>query len=262
MNIIIRSDSNIYKSKLCVYTILLLTGRSIMLLWVIIAISVLQWADVHGAPTLSCRVSSSFSGYLRNASKSASISATQVLQHALELHTGPEPKRERFGSAEERAYHALLAATGKEDTPANNESFTEALDEIKQAVYTACFIEGITEEDLQNVLQDLEVAYIKTEIHDLRKAYGSILCLKSKASRERRQDIDEVYRNITANYFGNLFFPATYSVGFAIDDTGSMGAEIEAVKCLVRAFIKGLRTGPAQYILGTFNDPGMSLYND
>ena len=233
-----------------------------MLLWVIVAISVLQWADVHGAPTLSCRVSSSFSGYLQNASKSASISATQVLQHALVLRTRSEPKSERYGSAEERAYHALLAATGKEDTPANNESFTEALDEIQQAVYTACFIEGITERDLPNVLQDLEAAYRKREIHDLRKAYGSILCLKSKASRKRRQNIDQVYNNISANFVGSLFFDATYSVGFAIDDTGSMGDEIEAVKCLVRAFIKGFRNGPAQYILGTFNDPGMSLYND
>ena len=260
MNIIIPGGSNIYKSKLCVYTILLLTGRSIMLLWVIVAISVLQWADVHGAPTLkSCLVSSSFSGYLRNASKSASISATQVLQHALVLHTGLESKRERYGLAEERAYHALLAAAGKEDTPANNESFTEALDEIKQAVHTACFIEGITEADLPKVLQDLETAYRKREIYDLRKVYGSILCLKSKASRKRRQSIDEVYDDIPANFVGNLFFPATFSVGFAIDDTGSMSGEIEAVKCLVRAFIKGFRKGPAQYILGTFNDPGMSL---
>ena len=230
-----------------------------MLLWVIVAICAVQWADVHGAPTLSCHVSSSFSGYLRNASKSASISVTQVQQHALDLHAQPEPKHEGYGSAEERAYHALLAATGKEDTPANNESFTEALDEIKQAVYTACFVEGITERDLPNVLQDLEAAYRKREIHDLRKAYGSILCLKSKASRKRRRDINSVYEGISANRVGNLFFEATYSVGFAIDDTGSMRDEIEAVKCLVRAFIKGFRNGPAQYILGTFNDPGMLL---
>ena len=112
---------------------------------------------------------------------------------------------------------------------------------------------------MPNVLQDLKAAYRKREIHDLRKAYGSILCLKSKASRERRQNIDEVYNNISANYVGSLFFEATYSVGFAIDDTGSMRDEIEAVKCLVRAFIKGFRNGPAQYILGTFNDPGMFL---
>ena len=41
-----------------------------------------------------------------------------------------------------------------------------------------------------------------------------------------------------------------------IDDTGSMGGEIEAVKCLARAFLKSERGGPAKYILGTFNDPG------
>ena len=154
-------------------------------------------------------------------------------------------------------YHSLLAATGKEDTPANNGSFSEALDEIKQAVYTACFIDGITERDLPKVVQDLESAYRNKKVHDLRKAYGSILCLKSKASRKQRQSIDDVYNNIDANYVGSLFFPAAYSVGFAIDDTGSMHDEIEAVKCLVRAFIKGFRNAPAQYILGTFNDPGM-----
>ena len=234
-----------------------------MLLWVIAAFIVLQWAEVHSAPNPKCYVSSSFSGYLRNASKSASISVTQVAEHALLLNSSLEPKGERFGSAEERAYHALLAATGKEDTPANNESFSEALDEIKQAVYTACFIDSITERDLPKVVQDLESAYRNKKVHDLRKAYGSILCLKSKASRKRRQSIDEVYNNIPAAYVGSLFFVGTFSVGFAIDDTGSMGAEIEAVKCLVRALIKGFRDDAAQYILGTFNDPGnlVSMYN-
>ena len=232
-----------------------------MLLWVIVAISVLQWADVHGAPTLSCRVSSSFSGYLRNASESVSISVTQVLKHALVIHSSPEPKSERFGSAEERAYHALLAATGKEDTPANNESFTEALDEIQQAVYAACFIEGITERDLSKLVEDLESAYTNKKVHDLRKAYGSILCLKSKASRERRQSLDEVYNNTSAAYVGSLFFIGTYSVGFAIDDTGSMSDEIEAVKCLVRALIKGGGKEADQYILRTFNDPGVFRVN-
>ena len=256
-------DSITYKSKVRVHATLLLATGSIMFLWVIAAVSVLHWADVHSTPTPMCYVSSSFSGYLRNASESASISVTQVAEHALVIRSSPEPKGERFGSAEERAYHALLAATGKEDTPANNESFSEALDEIKQAVYTACFIDGITEQDLPKVVQDLESAYRNKKVHDLRKAYGSILCLKSKESRKRRQSIDEVYNNISAAYVGSLFFVGTFSVGFAIDDTGSMGDELEAVKCLVRAFIKGFRDDAAQYILATFNDPGISvsIYN-
>lgn len=230
-----------------------------MLLWVVLACSVLQWTDVYGKPLPKsvCYVSSSFSGYLRNASASASISVTQVIKHALVLGSTPESESDRFGSAEERAYHALLAATGREDTTANNESFTEALDEIKQAVYSACFIEGITEQDLPQVVREFESAYRNKKVHDLRMAYGSILCLKSKASRKRRQTVTEVYNSIDANQTDSLFFPGTFSVGFAIDDTGSMGDEIEAVKCLVRAFIKTFRNDPSQYILGTFNDPGM-----
>ena len=250
-----------YKSKLWVHLTLLLTARSIMLLWVVLAFSVLQSTDVYGKPLPKsvCYVSSSYSGYLRNASASASISVTQVIKHAIAIGSTPEPKSDRFGSAEERAYYALLAVTGREDTTANNESFTEALDEIKQAVYAACFIEGITEQDLPQLVRDFESAYRNRKVHDLRKAYGSILCLKSKASRKRRQTLTEVYNSIDANQTDRLFFPRNYvySVGFAIDDTGSMSPEIEAVKCLVRAFIKTFRIGPHQYILGTFNDPGM-----
>ena len=251
-------NSNTYKSKLWVHLTLLLTARSIMLLCVVAAFSVLQWTEAYSKPlpTSVFYVSSSFSGYLRNASRSASISVTQVVQHALDLGSSPDPKNVTFVSAEERAYHALLAATGKEDTTANNESFTEALNEVKQAVYAACFIDGVTERDLPQLGQDLKSAYNNNKVHDLRKAYGSILCLKSKASRKRRQSIDDVYDDIPAKYVTSLFFLGRFSVGFAIDDTGSMHDEIEAVKCLVRAFIKSLRTEATQYILGTFNDPG------
>ena len=77
-----------------------------------------------------------------------------------------------------------------------------------------------------------------------------------KVGRLRRQTIDEVYHRINTNYIVSLFFVRTYSVGFAIDDTGSMRGELEAAKCLVRAIVKSTRTGPAEYILGTFNDPG------
>lgn len=232
-----------------------------MFLWVVAAFSMLQWVDVYSKPlpvsVCYASPSRSFSGYLRNASESADISVTQVVQHIqLTLDSGPAPITDRFGSAEERAYHSLLAATGKADTAANNESFTEALDEIKQAVHAACFIERITERDLPRVVQDLETAYRDRNVHDLRKAYGSILCLKSKASRHRRTSIDDVYTGITASQVDSLFFTGTFSVGFVIDDTGSMGDEIKQVKCLVRAFIKSTRTGAAQYILGTFSDPG------
>ena len=201
---------------------------------------------------------SSFSGYLRNASASATISVNQVLKHALVLDASPDAENDTLGSVKERAYQTLLAATGKEDITTNKESFTEALDEIEQAVYAACFIDGITERDLPQVVRDLHTAYRDRKVHELRKAYGSILCLKSKASRVRRQalDIDEVYESIPATYVSSLFFVGVFSVGFAIDDTGSMGDEIEAVKCLVRAIIKSTGTGAAEYVLGTFDDPG------
>ena len=234
-----------------------------MFLWVVAAFSVLQLADAYSQPLpiSGCYASPSrsFLGYHRNASKSADILMTQVVQHAesLAIGSGPKPRTDRFGSAEERAYHALLAATGKTDTMTNNESFTEVLKEISQAIHTACFIEGIKERDLPRVVQDLEAAYRDKNVHDLRKAYGSILCLKGKASRHRRKIIEDLYNSINAKQVDSLFFTGTFSVEFAIDDTGSMSDEIEEVKCLVRAFIKSTRTGAAQYILGTFSDPGI-----
>ena len=48
------------------------------------------------------------------------------------------------------------------------------------------------------------------------------------------------------------------TLGFAVDDTGSMLEEIKSVQKLIHSFIKTERSEPKAYILTTFNDPGKS----
>ena len=47
------------------------------------------------------------------------------------------------------------------------------------------------------------------------------------------------------------------TLAFVVDDTGSMGGEISAVKDLIKAIIKAEKSSVYYYILGTINDPGM-----
>ena len=47
------------------------------------------------------------------------------------------------------------------------------------------------------------------------------------------------------------------TLAFVVDDTGSMGSEIRSVQRLIHSFIQSERSEPLDYILTTFNDPGM-----
>lgn len=171
----------------------------------------------------------------------------------------------------EAAYKAALSAVKKEDNPENAAQFYEALGEITEVVYRSCFSEmPITLDNFASVKKQFMQALSGGQIPKLREAYGFLLCLKHLSEtdsrrRKRRSTADEIrafFDSIDVDDFGSIFFLAgdPFSVAFIIDDTGSTSAEIEAVKCLVRGFLKAERALPSKYILGTFNDPGACSY--
>jgi len=49
-------------------------------------------------------------------------------------------------------------------------------------------------------------------------------------------------------------------LAFVIDNTGSMRNEIDAVKRIIRSFIKNEGREPRMYVLATFNDPKQSKH--
>ena len=168
----------------------------------------------------------------------------------------------------EGVYRRILTATNTTDSPKSSASFYEALAEISRAYYRACYGSAPVARDAFPALAaEYERALESKDVRKTREVLGYLICLKVRTSpvsvsRTRRAtytNINEFFDCIDGTDLGVIFFglsSADFSVAFVIDDTGSMGDEIDAVKCLVRSFVKSERDGPAEYILGTFNDPG------
>ena len=218
--------------------------------------------------TSSCPTLPSLTTFLEKREESESLGVKEIVSQATSLL--PVSDNSSVPTVE-AAYKSVLAVVKREDNPENAAEFYEALDEITKIVYRSCFGEmSITLANFSSVKKQFVQARSGRQIHKLREAYGLLLCLKKlsetdDSSRKRRStpaDIKAFYDSIDVDDFGTIFFFVgdPYSVAFIIDDTGSMSGEIQATKCLARAFVKAERNSPSKYILGTFNDPGMCSY--
>ena len=219
--------------------------------------------------------SSTSADYVEQHVVSENVSITEIAQLVTSIHKPGANRSDVDEDVENRveaAYKTTLAVVGKKDTPTRAASFRQAVADISKAVYRACYTSHrITIEDFPTVKRAYELSRKNQDVIELRKAYGSLVCLKSLVSRRKKRttaltsgkleaDILIFYSSIDADDLGTLFVKPhvnkKFSVAFVIDDTGSMSDEIGHVKCLIRSFLKSNRDFPAQYILGTFNDPG------
>ena len=173
----------------------------------------------------------------------------------------------------EAVRQSVLTETNTTACSDASRSFYEAWSEVFRAFYKACYGSGsIALDDFRGLASKYEKAFASRDIRKIREIFGHLACLKYKSPPiVERLPKREVYSNILEFFDcidgGDLLFifiqagSADYSVAFVIDDTGSMSEEIDAVKCLVRSFVKSAGTsGPKKYILGTFNDPGRSKW--
>ena len=174
---------------------------------------------------------------------------------------------------DEAVYRSVLNATKIPPSPKTSASFYEAVSEVSKAFYKACYGSSsgtISLDDFPDLAAKYKKAFAGKDTRKLREIFGYLTCLKVKSSairdsRHKRttySTINEFFDCLDGSDLGIIFLntgSADFSVAFVIDDTGSMGGEIEAVKCLVRSFLKSERGGPAKYILGTFNDPGEGM---
>ena len=150
-------------------------------------------------------------------------------------------------------------------TPSNK--FLEVISEIQKAVANAGAMgsqlqySNLTLAKLSQLLEDA----VKSKSFDYgREVLGRILYLLSKSSKRKKRSLENegnLFLRRLRQGLGNETFDSfmavegNVSLVFVIDDTGSMGDTIEAVKKIATAVINYPREVPVDYILSPFNDP-------
>ena len=173
------------------------------------------------------------------------------------------------------AFVKIATAIKVENTTEKFVQFQNAINEISEASYEACHGSDsnlVLPEETQALIDKFEKAVKDNKSIEARHTFGRLLCLRQKFQTNNtlvvKRQIDpyemllnEWYEDLSTEDFHTLFFDEvddteTPTLAFVVDDTGSMGNEINAVKDLIKAIIKAEKFSPFYYILGTFNDPG------
>ena len=182
-------------------------------------------------------------------------------------------------TTDEDAFTRITATIKVENTTENLVQFQNAINEISEATYEACHGSNsslVLPEDTLVLIKQFEKAVNDSKSTEARRIFGRLLCLRQKfqdtnTSIVKRQTdgidefealLNEWFEDLSVEDFPILFFDEVDedtipTLAFVVDDTGSMGGEISAVKDLIKAIIKAEKSSPYYYILGTFNDPGM-----
>lgn len=158
-------------------------------------------------------------------------------------------------------YRHLLMNLSLDDTPDKDQAFGKAFSQIIAAKTRACTeYQGqyVTSMNITQVTTELRSALDSgSNLNSVRVIFGKALCLLSLV------EAGSVSRLITGlsgedrgKIFGLVLRP--YSLGFVVDDTGSMSEEIRRVQQIIREFVNGNVGAPTHYILTTFNDPSKS----
>ena len=109
--------------------------------------------------------------------------------------------------------------------------------------------------DFLNDSQNLQTESFETDFAAIRSAYGQLLCLQiTNPTAHTTNFLGSLSNTSLKIIFGLQQKP--FTLAFAVDDTGSMSEEIEAVKSIIRIFVQSTESAVTHYILTTFNDPG------
>ena len=173
------------------------------------------------------------------------------------------------------AYEHIGAIVGATTSTNGFVFFQEAVNEIAAATFDACSAPGRPRprpEEIPTLTSSFIALTDAGNVTQAREIYGKLLCLRdilsAEVGRRRRDDsfelLEEFFDSLDGTRLATIFayiFLNPITLGFAVDDTGSMSAEISSVQRLIRSFITTERTEPIAYILTTFNDPGMYMLN-
>ena len=180
-------------------------------------------------------------------------------------------------TTDKEAFTKIAAKIKVKNTTENFVQFQNAINEISEASYEACYgsnVSLVLLEETQELIKKFKKAVDDEKPMAARRFFGRLLCLREKYHTNNtlvvKRDDDLAALN---NWFDKISltdFPVLFNfleleiteipaLAFVVDDTGSMGDEINAVKDLIKAIVKAERDSPVFYILGTFNDPGTVL---
>jgi len=168
-------------------------------------------------------------------------------------------------------YNKVATQLKREKSDEDYFLYLDAVNEIANAAFRFCAnadLSKLTKEDIATLIGAFKAKVSEQDIHDARNLYGSLLCIRDSGtskSRSKRQNPDiselEAFFNSLGGeilervifYYDDDEYPN--HLAFVIDTTGSMGDEIEAVKKIIRHFIKNEGREPQKYVLATFSDP-------
>ena len=171
------------------------------------------------------------------------------------------------GETDRELYQAVAT---KLQRPVSSNEYELFLDSIKDiAAATIQFCDTLRESinisnQVSELLKEFRSLVKAKQFQGARKVYGKLICLRSISStvRSRRDvssdDLDTFFRCLEGKLLKQIIFDyieAKVVLAFVVDDTGSMGTEIAAVKHLILSFVKTEQKEPFYYMLSTFNDP-------
>ena len=177
-------------------------------------------------------------------------------------------------TTDKEAFTKIATTIKVKNTTENFVQFQNAMNEISEASYEACYgsnVSLVLLEETQELISKFKKAVEDEKPMEARRFFGRLLCLREKYHINntlvvKRDDdlaaLNELFDKLSLTDFPVLFnfheleITEIPALAFVVDDTGSMIDEIDAVKDLIKAIIKAERDYPAFYILGTFNDPG------
>ena len=161
-------------------------------------------------------------------------------------------------NSSETTYQQLLNTLGLQDNNQREENFNKAYSEIVQKATSYCTrvppSATVDTDQLKNkftgLLNDTNI-----NVNALREIYGEILCVQS---RIEDAGLEMTLRSLSKQSLSKIFGLGQEELilAFVVDDTGSMGNEIEAVKRIINRFVNSDESAVTDYILNTFNDPG------
>ena len=192
-------------------------------------------------------------------------------------------------TTDEDAFITIAATVEIQNTTENFVHFQNAINEISEASYEACYgsdssLVALAETPV--LIDKFTKAINDSNSVEARYIFGRLLCLRQKFQTDstlvvkRQVDNDDddggsgsgAYgmildmwfedlnvEDLPILFFGNVGGDAVQTLAFVVDDTGSMGNEINAVKDLITAIIKAEKSSAYYYILVTFNDPGKTI---
>ena len=175
------------------------------------------------------------------------------------------------------------AVSEEYDLPATDEgynNFTTAVSQITEARIVACEGDGgVSEGDIPRLWTEYQALKedVEGNIEGIRDIFGKMLCLseRSRTEERKRREISsdctcpedrrvlvcvcEFFACLDPDDIKPIFGLADIGVGFpclafTVDTTGSMAAEIAAVKDVVENILASEEAGPGCYVLQPFND--------